>query len=407
MPIGFGQRHFLPGPLRWLVPSPALWQRLAIATNWPVLASVTVLSLVGVLTIRAYDVGQGSRQLTYLAVAIVALLAFQAVNYQKIGRFAWLFYFLSFLPLGYTVLGSIVTVPLVANRNGAFNWIQIGSMSFQPSEVMKIAFIMALARYLRFRENYRSLAGLIPPFALCVAPVVLILKQPDLGTALVFGPTLIAMLFVAGAKLKHLGLVLGMVALMLPIGWFAGQPGTLLAHLPPLVKGYQRDRVLAMFHDDEKTRQGVGLQQLRALTAFGSGGITGKGLGQIDAGRIVPEAQNDMIFALVGEQFGLIGVLVVIVAYCTLFAAGVEISSGTREPFGRLVAVGLVAILAAQTFLNLSVVLKLMPVTGVTLPFISAGGSSLIASYMAAGLLLNIGQNRPIMIGRDAFEYDD
>lgn len=404
MPIGFGRRHFLPGPLRWLVPSPELWQRLAIATNWPVLASVTVLSLVGVLTIHAFDPDQGRRQLVYMGLAVVALFAFQIVNYQKIGRVAWLFYFLSFLPLGYTVLGSIVSVPLVANRNGAFNWIQLpGGMSFQPSEVMKIAFIMALARYLRFRQNYRSFLGLAPPFALCFAPVILILKQPDLGTALVFGPTLIAMLFVAGAKLKHLAIVLGTVALMLPVGWLAGQPGTLFAGLPTVVKEYQRRRVEAMFVYDER----FSFQQQQALTAFGSGGITGRGLGNIDAGRAVPEGQNDMIFALVGEQFGLIGVLVVILAYCVLFAAGVEISSGTREPFGRLVAVGIVAILAAQTFLNLAVVLKLMPVTGVTLPFISAGGSSLIASYMAAGLLLNIGQNRPIVMSRDAFEYDD
>jgi cell division protein FtsW (lipid II flippase) len=268
---------------------------------------------------------------------------------------------------------------------------------------MKIAFIMALARYLRFRENYRSFVGLAPPFALCVAPVVLILKQPDLGTALVFGPTRLAMLFVAGARMKHIGIVLGAGALMLPVGWLAGQPGVpVFEHLPALVKGYQRKRVEAMFVYDER----FSFQQQQALTAFGSGGLTGQGLGNISAGRAVPEGQNDMIFALVGEQFGLVGVLVVILAYCVLFAAGVEISSATREPFGRLVAVGIVAILAAQTFLNLSVVLKLMPVTGVTLPFISAGGSSLIASYMAAGLLLNIGQNRPIVMANDAFEYD-
>ena len=409
MSTSFGRR-FSWSPARWLGPSSALWRRLAIATNWPVLAAVFALSSVGVLTIRAYDPAQGNRQLIYLGVACCCLFAFQAVNYQRIGRAAWLFYGLSFVPLAYTVLGHELNgVPLVEGRKGAFNWIQLpGGMSFQPAEIVKLAFILALARYLRFRKNYRSLVGLAGPFALCAAPVVLILKQPDLGTALVFGPTLLAMLFVAGARVWHLVAACLLVVLVLPVGWLAGQPDVpAFKHLPAIVKPYQRERVLAMFRDDETTRQGFGLQQRRALTAIGSGGILGKGLGNIPAGRSVPEGQNDMIFALVGEQFGFVGALVVIVAYCVLFAAGVEISSGTREPFGRLVAVGIVAIIAAQSFLNVAVTLKLMPVTGVTLPFISAGGSSLISSFMAAGLLLNIGQNRPVVMGDDAFEFDD
>jgi cell division protein FtsW (lipid II flippase) len=112
-----------------------------------------------------------------------------------------------------------------------------------------------------------------------------------------------------------------------------------------------------------------------------------------------------MVFCLVGEQFGFVGSVVVIGAYLVLFAAGVEISAATREPFGRLVALGIVAVLAGQTFINLAVVTRLMPVTGVTLPFVSAGGSSLIASFMAVGLLLNIGQNRPIVMARESFEF--
>lgn len=389
--------------------SSRLWQRLAIATNWPVLAAVIVLSVAGVLTIAAYEPAQAKRQLAYMGVATLCLFAFQAVNYLKIGRFAWAFYALSFLPLLYTVIGSEMSVPFVEKRNGAYNWIQLpGGMSVQPAEIMKIAFIMALARYLRHRDNYRSLLGLLPPFALCLAPVMLILKQPDLGTALVFGPTLIAMLFVAGARLKHILTILLLGLLMMPMAWMAGQDNVpVFKHLPEVVKEYQRNRVRSMFLDDEATLQDVGFQQRQALIAVGSGGMTGKGLGNIPVGKGVPEGQNDMIFALLGEQFGFVGALVVIVAYCVLFAAGVEISAGTREPFGRLVAVGIVAILAAQTFLNIAVTLKLMPVTGVTLPFISAGGSSLIASYMAAGLLLNIGQHRPLVMANDSFEYGD
>ena len=415
MPITFPRRlPFLPARL---MPSSRLWARLAIATNWPVLAAVIVLSAVGVLTIYAYDnaqhtpTGQGRRQVLYLGIAVVCMVALQAVNYLRIGRLAWGFYGLSFVPLVYTVIGATLggknPLPYVELRNGAYNWIQIpGGMSIQPAEIMKVAFIMALARYLRYRENYRSVLGLIAPFALCFAPVLLILKQPDLGTALVFGPTLLVMLFVAGARARHFAVIIGLGAIMIPCVWLAGREGTpFFQHLPTILPedGYQRKRVLAMFTDDAR----YGFQQEKALTAIGSGGITGKGMGNIPAGREVPEGQNDMIFALIGEQFGLVGAIVVIVAYCVLFAAGIEISAATREPFGRLVAIGIVAMLAVQAFLNIAVTLKLMPVTGVTLPFISAGGSSLIASYLFAGLLLNIGQHRPLVMADDSFEFGD
>jgi rod shape determining protein RodA len=172
-----------------------------------------------------------------------------------------------------------------------------------------------------------------------------------------------------------------------------------------MVKPYQRERVISMFNDDPRTQREKGYQQHNALIAFGSGGIAGKGAGVIPVGRRVPEAHNDMIFALIGEQFGFFGAAVVLVSYIVLFAAGLEIAAATREPFGKLVAPGVIALLAGQTFLNLMVAMKLMPVTGVTLPFVSYGGSSLLASFLAAGLLLNIGQNRPIVMARDAFEF--
>src|SRR5450432_1066390 len=177
-------------------------------------------------------------------------------------------------------------------------------------------------------------------------------------------------------------------------------------HMPELVNEYQRRRVYAMFDSDPATLQATGFQQHNALIAFGSGGISGKGLGKIPVGKHVPEADNDMIFALIGEQFGFFGSAAVLIAYVVLFAAGIEIAAATREPFGKLLAIGIVSLLACQTFLNLMVATKLMPVTSVTLPFVSYGGSSLLASYMAAGLLLNIGQNRPMVIANDAFEFE-
>jgi cell division protein FtsW (lipid II flippase) len=270
---------------------------------------------------------------------------------------------------------------------------------------MKIAFVMLLARYLRFRSNYRTFTGLLAPFGLAMIPLALILKQPDLGTALIFIPALFAMLFVAGARIGHLLAIVGLGIALLPIVWFSGTDLPLFRHMPELVRAYQRERVYAMFNSDPRTMQAKGFQQQHALIAFGSGGISGKGIGVVPVGQKVPEGHNDMIFALIGEQFGFFGSAVVLAAYIVLFTAGVEIAAATREPFGKLLAVGVISLLAGQTFLNLLVAVKLFPVTGVTLPFISYGGSSLLASYMAAGLLLNIGQNRPLVMAKNAFEF--
>src|SRR5690606_22487208 len=185
------------------------------------------------------------------------------------------------------------------------------------------------------------------------------------------------------------------------VGWLSGTDMPLFRHMPEVVKPYQRDRVIAMFSDDPRTTRDSNFQINMAHTAMGSGGWSGKGIGNVPTGRRVPEAHNDMIFALIGEQFGFFGSAVVLAAYLVLFVAGIEISSATREPFGKLIALGITVLLAGQTFINLMVVTKLMPVTGVTLPFVSYGGSSLLASFPAAGLLLNVGQNRHIVMARD------
>jgi cell division protein FtsW (lipid II flippase) len=390
-----------------------LWQQLAIATNWPVLAAVAVLTTLGCMSIWADDHVDGQKQFVFVFVGLLAMAAFQAFDYRLIGRFSWGFYVFSLALIFYTVLGTkIPNLPFARPIKGQCNWINFGPMSLQPAELMKVAFVMVLARYLRFRSNYRTLFGLLPPFALALCPLALILKQPDLGTALVFGPALFVMLFVAGARLWHLAAIVGMGACFGLFLWLcgpaeAGGPGLpVLKHMPTFVKDYQRKRVYAMFERDAGASQDINFQIERALTAVGSGGVTGKGMGNIPVGRGVPERHNDMVFALIGEQFGFVGSAIVLAAYIVLFTAGIEIAGNTREPFGRLVAVGIIAFMAGQTFINLMVVLRLMPVTGITLPFVSYGGSSLLASFMAVGLLLNIGQNRPIVMARESFDFD-
>jgi cell division protein FtsW (lipid II flippase) len=379
------------------------WKQLALATNWPLVVAVAVLSAAGLLCIWVDSPPDGSKQLVFLALGFVLMIGLQSFHYLRIGRLAWFFYAVSLLLVFYTDIGKTFPVPGVVEKNGAYSWIVIGPASLEPSELMKLSFVMVLARYLRFRSNYRTVIGLITPFALAVVPILMILRQPDLGVAAIFVPTLLAMLFVAGAKVRHILAVIGLGIALLPVVWFSGDDMPFFRHLPPLL--LHKQRVEAMFHDDTKTQQGVGLQQRLALMAMSSG-WTGKGVGNIPVGKHIPEARNDMIFALIGEQFGLAGSIIVLIAYMVLFAAGIEIAAATREPFGRLVALGIVSFLAAQTFLNLLVTVRLFPVTGVTLPFVSSGGSSLLASFLSIGLLLNIGQNRPLVIARDSFEYD-
>jgi len=388
-----------------------IWQQLAIATNWPVLVAVLVLAGMGIISIAASDRAEhradAYKQCVFLGISLVCLALFQLVNYQVIGRWGWVFYVLSLLLVIYTVIGTKVHVPGVHNVNGAFAWINFGSFSCEPAELMKLAFVLVLARYLRYRSNYRTVPGLVAPFALALVPLVLILKQPDLGMALIFPPVLMTMLFVAGARLKHVVLIIGLAVALLPVAWFSGSDNVpVLRHGPVLVKKYQRERVQAWLDaNNPNERQRKAYQTYRAMVAFASGSFVGKGFGNIPVGQTVPESHNDMIFALIGEQFGFFGAMVLLVSYMVLFAAGAEIAAATREPFGKLVAVGVVATLACQTFINLMVCTGLMPVTGITLPFVSYGGSSLITSFMEAGLLLNIGQNRPLVLARESFEF--
>jgi rod shape determining protein RodA len=399
-----------------------IWRQLAIASNWPILVAVLVLSAIGVVCILAHSQANllggadARKQLIFVGVGVGVMLAMQAISYVAIGRFAWLFYFFSLALLVYTVMPGVPRSGFlgVPEIKGQANWINVGLLKLQPSELMKVAFCMVMARYLRFRSNYRTLGGLIPPFLLALIPLVVILKQPDLGTAIIFVPALFAIMFVAGARMRHLLAIMGIGIVLMPIAWFSGSAEKtgldfevpVLKHFPTLIKKYQRARVHAMFSREPSVLRDTGFQQEQAVTAIGSGGFAGKGALSIPVGRTVPESHNDMIFALIGEQFGFIGVIVTLAAYLVLFTTGVEIASATREPFGRLVVIGTVSILAAETFVNIMVSLRLFPVTGIALPFVSYGGSSMLSSFIAAGLLLNIGQNRPLVMAKDSFEFD-
>jgi cell division protein FtsW (lipid II flippase) len=384
------------------------WTQLSIATNWPVLAALALLSSLGAVSIYVSDKADGQKQLLFLGIAVGCLIGFQVVNYRIIGRWVWAFYAFSLLLVLYTDAGHLIHgLPLVHNIRGVFAWINIGPLSLEPSELAKISFVLVVARYLRYRSNYRAVSGLLAPFGIALLPILLILVQPDLGVAALFLPTLMIMLFVAGAKLRHMFSIVGLGVAFVPIFWFSGMPTMpVFRHFPALMQKYQRDRVYTMLFGNSAGNSAGDYQVHHGLMAIGTGGWFGKGPGHIPVGMHVPENHDDMVFALIGEQFGLLGTVAVIGAFLVFCGTGIVISSKTKEPFGRLIAVGIVAEIACQATINLSVCLRLIPVTGVTLPFVSYGGSSLIASYMAAGILLNVGQNRPITFAKEAFEFD-
>src|ERR1051326_3001802 len=203
-----------------------LWRELGIASNWPVLAAGTILSFLGVCSIWAHSQIDGTKQLIFLAVGLGCMGLFQTVNYQIIGRWAWGFYVVSLLLVLDTVIGATRgghnPLPFVHPVNSAYAWISFGPATLQPAELTKIAFVLVLGRFLRFRSNYRTITGLLAPFGLALVPLALIMKQPDLGTALTFIPALFAMLFVAGARMWHLLAIVALGVATTPLLWFCG-----------------------------------------------------------------------------------------------------------------------------------------------------------------------------------------
>jgi len=356
---------------------------------------------------RAYGAvgARTGRQALYALTGIGLLFIVQRPSYQKIGRYAYLLYWLVVVLLVLLVLDKFGSrlgfdLPFIPQRRNAWRWIAFGPLSLQPSEFMKLALILALARYLRFRKSYRRWRGLPAPFLLTVLPMALILVEPDLGTVLMLLPVLFAMLFVAGARLRHLLTIVLLGVATLPAVYYYG------------MEEYQKKRVQAVFKqnvDDERWHRGPGYQLRQSKIALGTGGVTGQGYGQGVFVRydLLPDKHNDVIYAVIGHQWGFVGCVLILVAYGVIVICGIEVATVTNDPFGRLLAVGVVIMIVAQALINIGMTLALAPITGMTLPFVSYGGSSLWANFLALGLLVNVAQRRPMLIARRPFEHKD
>jgi rod shape determining protein RodA len=268
-------------------------------------------------------------------------------------------------------------------RLGAQRWISIAGFAFQPSEFIKIALVMALANYLGSKKDTMwRLENLVVPMILVGIPFVLVLLQPDLGTALLLVPVFFAMLLVSGAKPKHLAVMLGIGLAGLPVFWH-------------FLRDYQKQRLM-VFINPNVDPLGAGYTIIQSKISIGSGGLFGKGwmAGTQNQLNFLPERHTDFIFSVIGEEWGFLGAMVLLVLYALIIKETFDIASSTSDRTGKLLAVGVGVLLAFQVMINISMTVGVMPVVGIPLPLISYGGSSLLATVVAIGLVLNVGMRR-------------
>lgn len=341
--------------------------------------------------------GLVARQASFLVAGIIVAAAAAVPSYRVLGRLTPVLCVVTLAMLAFLLVPGVPEW-LVRPRNGARRWINMGVAPFQPSELAKVVYVLAVARYLRFRRNHRRFFGLTVPAVITFVPMALILVEPDLGTALLFLPALFAMLIAAGAKLKHLLLVV-VVALALAPAMY------------PLLQPHQKARVQALYYQlkgDTSHADSISYQGYRAMTLIGAGGVDGlapdKSRAVIDFNEL-PEDHNDMIFSVVANRFGLVGGVFVMGVYLLWIGGAMWAAGACRDPFGRLVIVGLAAIVATQTVVNIGENIGVLPITGMTLPFVSYGGSSMLIGFLIVGLMFNVAMRPSPYLQRQSFEF--
>ncbi|HEX9436442.1 MAG TPA: rod shape-determining protein RodA [Candidatus Limnocylindria bacterium] len=321
------------------------------------------------------DIGQQVlRGVLYAVVGLSVMTIVALVDHSWLGTFAPLFYLATLGLLAVVLLGGQSTL-------GATRWYSIAGFKFQPSEFAKVFIVIVLAKWFADRDM-RSPLTLIGGLVLLAAPVGLVFKQPDLGTSLVFLGMFFGMAFLAGARLWQLTAFVAAGATMVP---------TALG----MLKEYQKARLTA-FIDPYSDPQGAGWNIIQSLIAVGSGALTGKGLtaGTQSPLGYLPIAESDFVFAGLAEDLGFIGAAILFTLYIVLLLSALRIAHRSRDAFGTYLAGGIVAMLAFQIFVNVGMAISLMPVTGIPLPFISQGGSSLISICFALGALQSISMRR-------------
>ena len=349
------------------------WQLLVLV---PLALTAFGLVMVYSATSASAALGHGNpmgyleRQGIYALVGIGLLVTAARADYRKLRGVA--------PTLIVTALVLCAAVLVVGERiNGARRWIGFGPAAFQPSELAKLALVVWCAGYLARKPPPRTLRDVARPIGTLVGVFcLLILVEPDLGTVLTIVTMVGAMLLVAGTPVPTLATVYGVIFSFAAIAAWASP--------------YRRARLL-VFLDPWKDPSNNGLQNVQALISLGSGGVFGRGLGEgIHKIHYLPEAHTDMIFAVIGEELGLVGAALLIAGYAAFAYAGLRLALSCKDPFGKRLAAGITALICGQAAINLAAVLGLAPLTGIPLPFVSYGGSSLVIALLSVGILLNI-----------------
>lgn len=356
-------------------------KRILREIDWVLMGSMIGLVFMGIITIASatHVNKQGLtlsnyiiKQTGFFLLNLIAIFAFQRFDYRKLHKFA--------KPLYIIMILMLVAVMVVGTSAlGAQRWIQLGPITIQPSEFSKLLLIISLAYLLEKRVNKLNTFKQLVPVVLFVGiPFALVFIQPDLGTSLVFMAITAGMVYIANIRLKLVGRILGVILAGLPFGWF-------------LLKEYQKKRILVFLNPDIDPF-GAGYHIIQSKIAIGSGKFFGKGLfhGTQSQLNFLPENHTDFIFSVIGEELGFIGCILVLILFFGLLYRGIQIARTANNPYGSLLAIGVVSMIGFQVLVNIGMTTGSMPVTGIPLPFISYGVSSLTTNMLSIALLQNI-----------------
>ena len=355
--------------------------------NGSVIIILTAIACIGFIVLYS-AAGQSltpwaEKQMVRYGVGLIILMAMASTDIRLWITLSYPLYFLSLLLLiGVEIMGKI--------GMGAQRWIDLYVFPLQPSEIMKITLLMALARYFHLLnpKDIGKLRSLILPLGFVLLPAILVIRQPDLGTTILLMGAGLTIFFVAGIRLWLVITTLGGIIISLPVGW-------------NFLHNYQKERVLT-FLDPERDPLGAGYHILQSKIALGSGGFWGKGFGGGSQSHLnfLPEKQTDFIFAMLCEEFGACGGLLLMVLYLTLLVYGLRVSLQSRNLYGRFLGVGLTMLFFLYVFVNIAMVMGLLPVVGIPLPLVSYGGTAMLTVMMGFGLLMSIEIHREHRIGR-------
>lgn len=363
-------------------------RRLLLNFDWPLLIMILFLCFIGEMNIYSAGFSLAGKsqiplyikQLQWIGLGLIFMVLAFSIDYRLINRYAYPIYFISVIMLiGVILFGHEI--------RGSQRWIALGGFTFQPSELVKLTMILALAKYFDGNKQHRAygLHELWFPLLLVLPPVLLILRQPDLGTAIILAILLLSFLIFLGIERRFLVWTVGILAVSTPIVWH-------------FLKDYQKERIMTLF-SPERDPLGSGYHILQSMIAVGSGGFIGKGFlkGTQTQLKFLPEQQTDFVFSVFAEEWGFLGTVILIALFLALILWALNIASRAKDFLGMMIAYGIAMLIFAELFINIGMVIGILPVVGIPLPFLSYGGSSIVMLMTGMGLLMNVSMRRYIL----------